>query len=275
MRIVAIILAALLAGCSTARVTVKKGIVEAPIVQKSPLAKQLQSLPELDGPIITIAVYSFMDRTGQRKGADNYASFSSAVTQGAESWLIDSLQQAGNGKWFKVLERAGLENLIKERQMYRQAREEFESNKQTGLQPMLFAGVIAEGGIIGYDTNIQTGGYGASVMGIGASTQYRKDVITVSLRLVSTNTGEVLVSVATSKTVFSATINGTALVFASGGTRYGEAEMGTANNEPVTIALRSAIDAAVIEVINQGQLKGYWKFKTTQDNSVSINTPTP
>jgi curli production assembly/transport component CsgG len=266
MKLVAILLAALLTGCSTTKVSVNRGIIESPIVQKSPLEKDLQSLPELDGSIITIAVYSFMDRTGQRKGADNYASFSSAVTQGAESWLIDSLQKAGNGKWFKVLERAGLENLVKERQMYRQAREEFENDKQSGLQPMLFAGVIAEGGIIGYDTNIQTGGYGASIMGIGASTQYRKDVITVSLRLVSTNTGEVLVSVAASKTVFSANINGAALVFINKGTRYGEAELGTANNEPVTIALRAAIDAAVIEIINQGQLKGYWKFKVSSDS---------
>jgi curli production assembly/transport component CsgG len=265
MKIVAILLAAFLAGCSTAKVSIKKGIIEAPTVQKSPLAKELQALPELDGPVMTIAVYSFADKTGQRKGADNYASFSSAVTQGAESWLIDSLQQASKGKWFRVLERSGLDNLIKERQMYRQAREEFENNKQSGLQPMLFAGVIAEGGIIGYDTNIQTGGYGASVLGIGASTQYRKDVITVSLRLVSTSTGEVLISVATTKTVFSASINGTALVFVNNGTRYGEAEIGTANNEPVTIALRAAIDAAVIETVKQGEIKGYWKFKTVAD----------
>ena len=265
MKLVVILLAVLLTGCSTTKVSINRGVIETPTVQKPPLEKQLQSLPELEGPIIAIAVYSFMDKTGQRKGADNYASFSSAVTQGGESWLIESLQKAGEGKWFKVLERSGLENLIKERQMYRQAREEFENNKQSGLQPMLFAGVIAEGGIIGYDTNIQTGGYGASVMGIGAFTQYRKDVITVSLRLVSTNTGEVLLSVATSKTVFSANINGTALVFINKGTRYGEAEIGTANNEPVTIALRAAIDAAVIEIIKEGEIKGYWKFKTFID----------
>ena len=107
-------------------------IVEAPALQKSPLAESLMELPEIDGQQMTIAVYGFVDRTGQRKGADNYASFSSAVTQGAESWLIESFQLAGKGKWFRVLERAGLENLIKERQMYRQAREEF-SNSDSGI----------------------------------------------------------------------------------------------------------------------------------------------
>ena len=111
-----------------------------------------------------------------------------------------------------------------------------------------------------------TGGYGASVMSIGATAQYRKDVITVSLRLVSTNTGEVLLSVATTKTVFSASISGNALAFVSDGTKYGEIEAGLAGNEPVNLALRAAIDAAVIEIIKQGELKGYWKFKSPNPN---------
>ena len=275
MKLVVLLLSLFLVGCSTVKFptplkdtttpAAEKNkslkIIERPIVNTSPLAKELKSLPALDGKVITIAVYSFLDRTGQRKSAENYASFSAAVTQGAESWLIESLQLAGNGTWFKVLERNGLDDLIKERQMYRQAREEFEDNKNTGLGPMLFAGVIAQGGIIGYDSNIETGGLGASVLGIGVSTQYRKDVITISLRIVSTNTGEVLLSVATTKTVYSTLVNGSALAFVNNGTRYGEAELGVANNEPVTIAVRAAIDAAVIEVINLGQAKGFWKFK--------------
>lgn len=273
MKYIAVLLSLLLTSCATVKSSkepvassaTRKGktlkMVEAPIINLSPLSKELKAIPPLDGKIMTIAVYSFLDRTGQRKSADNYASFSAAVTQGAESWLIESLQLAGNGTWFKVLERNGLDDLIKERQMYRQAREEFENDKTSGLSPMLFAGIIAQGGIVGYDTNIETGGLGASILGIGLSNQYRKDVITVSLRIVSTNTGEVLLSVATTKTVYSTLTNGTALAFVNNGTRYGEAELGTANNEPVTVAVRAAIDAAVIELINQGQLKSYWKFK--------------
>lgn len=257
-----------LIGCSTVKTTMRNShIVEAPAIQQSPMAKLLRSLPELDGSIMTVAVYTFQDKTGQRKSADNFAQFSSAVTQGAESWLIDSLQTAGNSKWFKVLERTSLDDLIKERQMYRQAEVEFSQDKNSGLKPMLFAGLIAQGGVIAYDSDVQTGGIGANIMGLGASEKWRKDVITVSLRFVSTNTGEILISVAATKTVFSCNLSGSALTFVSDGTKYSEAELGMASNEPVNLALRAAIDAAVIETIKQGQIKGYWKFKTYSEET--------
>ena len=48
--------------------------------------------------------------------------------------------------------------------------------------------MILEGGIIGYDSNIETGGRGARTLGIGGQTQYRRDVVIVSLRAVSTLT---------------------------------------------------------------------------------------
>ena len=65
-----------------------------------------------------VAVYSFDDLTGQRKSTDNYASFSSAVTQGGEAWVIESLMQAGNEKWFKVVERSNIANIINEKKYY-------------------------------------------------------------------------------------------------------------------------------------------------------------
>ena len=34
---------------------------------------------------------------------------------------------------------------------------------------MLFAGMLFEGGIVGYDTNVETGGNGARYLGIGAN----------------------------------------------------------------------------------------------------------
>ena len=112
----------LLTGCQTFKVVHEPHkIVELPEIAVSPLSKQLKALPLPASPQLTVAVYQFSDKTGQRKTSDSMALFSSAVTQGAESWLIDSLQQAGNGKWFKVLERAGLDDIVKERQMYKQA----------------------------------------------------------------------------------------------------------------------------------------------------------
>lgn len=249
----------LLTGCGS--IPSKPAIIELPKSQRSPLEQQLLNLPTVDAPEMTIAVYGFADKTGQRKTADAYATFSSAVTQGAESWLIDALRSAGSGKWFKVLERVSLDNIIKERQLISQTRETFQGKNAERLTPMLFAGVLAEGGIIGYDTNIMTGGAGASVLGITGNTQYRKDVVTVSLRFVSVQTGEVLVSVAVTKTITSVALNGNLYKFYEHGTLPVEAEVGLTANEPNTIAVRSAIDQAVIDIIYEGAKVGLWKFK--------------
>ena len=156
-------------------------------IQPSPLAKRFVEVPELDGKKMTVAVYDFADKTGQRKPADNIANLSSAVTQGAESFLIDALKTAANGKWFRVVERTSLDALVRERQIIRSTREDFANQKgnedaPTGIQPLLFAGILLEGGIIGYDSNIESGGRGARYLGIGSSVSYRRDVITVSLR---------------------------------------------------------------------------------------------
>ena len=178
--VIFIIASLLLSGCGS--VPRNPAILDVPRTQTSPMENELFSIPDIDGPRITIGVYGFADKTGARKTADNYASFSAAVTQGAESWLIDALRQSGRGTWFQVLERASLDNIIKERQLISQTRETFQGKNSEKLTPMLFAGILAEGGIIGYDSNILTGGAGASILGISASTQYRKDVVTVSLR---------------------------------------------------------------------------------------------
>ena len=130
-----------------------------PEVATSSYLQKNTMTPPSGGPI-PVAVYSFTDKTGQRKYSAGYASFSTAVTQGAESYLIKSLQEAGDGRWFKVVERVGLDNLIKERQMIRQMREAYQGKDAVPLPPMIFAGVIVEGGIIGYDSNTMTGGAG-------------------------------------------------------------------------------------------------------------------
>lgn len=262
-----VILLLSLLGCSSIRKS--PGIRELPRVQPSPLETQLSAIPAIDGNRITVAVYGFADRTGQRKTLDAYASFSSAVTQGAESWLIDSLRIVGNGTWFQVLERSALDNLIKERQLIAQTRESFQGKDAEKLSPMLFAGILAEGGIIGYDTNILTGGAGASLLGISGNTQYRKDVVTVSLRFVSVQTGEVLLSVAVTKTISSVAVSGNLFKFYEHGTTPAESELGLTANEPNTIAIRSAIDQAVIEIIHQGAKSGLWKFV----KPTTVNTP--
>lgn len=250
-----VILSLLLTGCASV-------VMEHSKEDPSPVAPReqfIKNLPELDGPPITIAVYGFKDLTGQKKPNDRLALFSSAVTQGGEVFLIKSLQDAKN--WFKIVERVGLDNLIKERQLIRNQREVYEGKEAKPLKPMTVAGVMIEGGIIGYDSNIRSGGNGARWLGIGMSQQYRVDEIVISLRLVSINSGEVLLTNAVSKTIYSTQHNIGVLRFVDAGTRAIELENGSALNEPTTYAVRVAIEQAVYEMIIEGQKRGLWGFK--------------
>lgn len=236
-------------------------------IQPSPLAQRLIDVPELDGKPMTVAVYSFSDKTGQRKPADNIANLSSAVTQGSEVWVIKALSEVGNGTWFEAVERVGMDHLIKERQLIRNTREVYEKNLPNGpraLKPMVFAGLILEGGIIGYDSNVAMGGVGARYLGIGAQTEYRIDTVTVVMRVVSVSSGKVLLSIATEKTIASTRSGADIFRFLDMGTKLLESETGYSVNEPVNYAVRAAIEAGIVEIIYEGETKGLWKFKETE-----------
>ena len=235
-----------------------------PRIQPSPLAERMLQVPELDGDKMTIAVYSFADKTGQRKPADNIANLSSAVTQGSEVWVIKALSEVGNETWFDTVERVGMDNLIKERQLIRNTRQTYEKDLPNGpreLKPMVFAGLILEGGIIGYDSNIAVGGVGARYLGVGAQTEYRVDTVTVVMRLVSVSTGKVLLSIATEKTIASSRSGADIFKFLDLGTKLIESETGYSVNEPTNYAVRAAIEAGIVQLVYEGETKGLWKFK--------------
>ena len=231
---------------------------EAPEIVQLPTYEQLLNFPPAEKMPI-VAVYNFKDLTGQRKRRDNLADFSTAVTQGATELLIDALKTAGRGKWFRVVERHGIDHLVRERQIVRSTREENDTGK--GIQPLLFAGIIFEGGIIGYDSNIESGGRGARTLGIGMQQSYRRDVVTVSLRGISTLTGEILLNVQTKKTILSVGGGFDVFKFVDMDTQLVEIEDGVADNESVTVATRAAIEAAVVGIIEQGDERGFWKIQ--------------
>ena len=189
------------------------------------------------------------------------ASLSTAVTQGAEAFLIQALQNVGRGEWFEVVERVGVDNLTKERLIIRQMREAYEGANAKPLMPLQFAGMIIEGGIIGYDSTINAGGAGMRVFGIGKQTQWTQDVVTVSLRAISVNTGKVLMSVTVQKTILSTADSATALKFYDMGTKAFEAEAGLTINEPGTYAVKSAVEMAVVELIKEGARKDIWAYR--------------
>jgi curli production assembly/transport component CsgG len=249
-----------LSGCAVIQST---GVTETrPEVTKSMMKKEFDTLPPPSvGKPVTVAIYGYTDKTGQRKMQTGVASFSTAVTQGAETFLIQALQNVGQSRWFDVVERVGIDNLVKERTIIKQMREAYEGAGAKPLMPMQFAGIIIEGGIIGYDSSITSGGAGMRIFGIGKQTQWSQDTVTVSLRAVSVNTGKVLATVTVQKTILSTADSATALKFFDQGTQAFEAEAGLTINEPGTYAVKSATEFAVVELIKEGARKGVWDFK--------------
>tara|TARA_R110000803_G_scaffold156399_1_gene220967 strand:+ start:658 stop:1458 length:801 start_codon:yes stop_codon:yes gene_type:complete len=215
-------------------------------------------------PVVAVYPSAFTDQTGQRKSNSEFALFSTAITQQPNALLIRALKHAGDGKFFRVVERVGLDNLTKERQLIRSAREQFasEEEKKKQLAPLLFAGILMEGAVISYEANLESGGIGARYLGIGSSIQYREDNVTVSLRMVSVATGEVLLEVLSQKTIFSYGKSEDVFRFIEAGTELVEIELGNANNESTTIALMKAIEGGVFEIIQQGYEKGYWVYNS-------------
>jgi len=214
-------------------------------------------------PVVAIYPLSFTDQTGQRKSNSEFALFSTAITQQPSSLLIRALKHAGNGQFFRVVERVGLDNLVKERQLIRSAREAFASDeeKKKKLSPLLFAGVLIEGAVISYESNLATGGIGARYLGIGSSIQYREDSVAVTLRMVSVATGEILIEVMTEKTIFSYGKSEDIFRFIEMGTQLVEIELGNSRNESTTLALMKAIESAVLELINVGYDRSFWKHE--------------
>ena len=260
-----------LVGCSTVRPLGTVDVKEPPKVSQS-ILKEINKLPAPEGAPIPIAVYGFKDMTGQRKPSNTLSLFSTAVTQGAEAYLIKSLQEAGNRQWFTVVERVGLDNLLKERQMIKQTRETYDGVNAKMLPPLTLAGVILEGGIIDYNSNTLTGGTGFRVLGIGPYTQYTQDIVVISLRLVSVQTGEVLTAVTIEKNLLSTSDGATALRFYNQATQAFEFDASQTFNEPGNYALRSAIEQGVIELVKQGTQLGLWKYKGVANELVQKKT---
>ncbi|MDF2932337.1 MAG: curli production assembly protein CsgG [Chryseobacterium sp.] len=217
---------------------------------------ELRNLP-LPKEKVVVGVYKFRDQTGQYKPSENGANWSTAVPQGTTTILIKALEDS---RWFTPIERENIANLLNERQIIRSTRQEYlkdvDKNSQA-LPPLLYAGMLLEGGVISYDSNVMTGGIGARYFGIGASSQYRQDRITIYLRAVSTLNGEILKTVYVSKTILSTSINGSFFKYIDT-ERLMEAEVGFTQNEPIQLAVTDAIEKAVKSLIIEGIKDKIW-----------------
>jgi curli production assembly/transport component CsgG len=239
----------LLSACSTALRPFETERVEHG--QPSMVEPSLRELPPPKEKIVA-AVYRFSDQTGQYKPASQVASWSTAVTQGSTSILIKAMTNSG---WFIPIERENLSNLLNERKIINSTR--MQNNDRNVLPPLLFAGIILEGGIIGYDTNIITGGAGVRYLGMGGSGEYRKDQVTIYLRAVSTQTGRILKTVHTTKSIISQKLDGGVFRFVDEN-RLLEAEAGFTFNEPPVMAVTEAIDEALRVLVIEGVDDKLW-----------------
>lgn len=271
MRLAPLMLLCALSACgsSAARVFAEQPTLA---VRNSSAANDLLALPPPSQKLF-VAVFAFQDQTGQHKPNDNFADYSFAVTQGGANILINALKEAGHEKWFSVLERARIGDLLQERQIIRANREEAvgpNGQRLPPLGPILNAGIVFEGGIIGYDSNVLTGGLGANLLGIGGNVNYRRDTVSIYLRAISVLSGEVLVSVTTDKTLYSTGLQGSANRFVSFNGLL-QIEGGFTTNEPEQLAVRQAIEKAVYAAILDGADKGLWSFadKDAQQRLVS------
>lgn len=254
----------LLSGCS--------GLFHHPIKSErarlgpeTPQLREMQILPE-PKEMIVASVYKFSDQTGQYKPSELGTSWSTAVTQGATSILLRALEESG---WFVVIERENLGNLLNERKIIRSSRAQYmgaDDNSGPLMPPLLFAGIILEGGIISYESNIVTGGLGLRYFGSGGSGQYREDRISVYLRAVSTSNGKILKTVYTTKSILSQEVNFSVFRYVKFNTLL-EAETGFTYNEPTELAVKEAIEKAVISLIYEGISDSLWSVKNPADTT--------
>ena len=262
---------AALCSCSTRSFYKNAAVSKAHVTDHTRASEILMGLPP---PLeaIPVVVYDFQDQTGQFKNNEKYTEYSSAVTRGGYSILVKSLLDTGNGDWFTVAERGALKNLLQERQIVKVTRGEYlgvNNQKLPALPPMFYGGTMIEGGIISYDSNVQTGGLGAVYLGIGGSVQYRRDLVTVYLRAVSVETGKVLLAVNSSKTIYSVAVDGNFLKYLTP-TNLFQSEAGFTLNEPVQLAVRQAIETGVYSLVMEGALKQLWEFKDKRAGEKAI-----
>ena len=269
LRTVGLMMAATgLSGCATYSA---KSWTPPVMAKPSQVQNRLLALPS-SGKRVAVAVYGFTDQTGQFKPTDNVQTLSRAVTQGATSILVKALQDAGNRQFFQVIERERLDNVLRERAVIREMRASYLGEKQVNpqaLPPLLFAGLLLEGGIIGYDSNVKTGGAGARFLGIGGNSQYREDTVTLYLRAVSVKTGEVLTSVNVRKSIASVALGANAFRYV-GFKDLLELEAGVTFNEPDQLAVQQAVEKAVYALIAEGALQDLWCYGTTEDYSEQL-----
>jgi curli production assembly/transport component CsgG len=227
---------------------------EAPIlVEKSSLA-ELAELPPPKTDAIFVGIYNFTDQTGQRATTPSGSEMSTAVPQGLSSMLVQELERAGDGKYYRVVERETIDSLLSERRI---ATAMLGESGEEQLGTLFVPGILLTGGAVSYDRNVRQTFSGAGYASVNGRDEVVADQVGIVLRAVSVKTGEVLATVMTTKSVISRQRGFHVLAILN--EDVGAFEFGGAANEPVSYATRLAIGAAVVDLTKQGMADGWWK----------------
>jgi curli production assembly/transport component CsgG len=229
---------------------------------------------------INVAVYDFQDLTGQNKSSYTvgFAEFSRAITQGASVILVDALKTAGSGSWFNVVERGYLDSLLRERKLIQDTYSFLKKDPRKLIDPLKFAEYIVTGGVVSYDSPIQTGSAAVTLGNYGGGLGGHKDLVTINIRLVRVRDGLVLKSINASRPIItgSATGNATRVL----GRRILDAKGAIGVQEATQTAVREAIEAGVYELVRSGAATWLWEGRTfspygpdvAQTGSIKLST---
>ena len=225
-----------------------------PMVDQQSEFDTLSSMTPPEGGPIVVGVYNFTDQTGQRLVTERAVSeMTTALPQGMSSILVQELQRASGGKLYRVIERENIEALLTERRIVVASLPPEQANQ---LTPLLLPGIFLTGGAVSYDRSVTQNVRGLGFKSVNGVKEVATDEVGVILRAVSVKTGEVLASVHARKSVMSARNGVSGMMILNNDVLA--LEVGGSANEPVSLALRMAIAAAVLELTKEGITKGWW-----------------
>jgi len=225
-----------------------------PMVDQQSAFETLSSLAPPKGEPIVVGVYNFVDQSGQRLVNDRPVSeMSTALPQGLSSILVQELQRAADGKLYRVVERENVDALLTERRIVVAS---LPAEQASQLTPLLLPGIILTGGAVSYDRSVTQDLRGLGFKSVNGVKEVATDQVGVILRAVSVKNGEVLATVHARKSVMSARSGISGLYILNNDVLA--LEIGGSANEPVSLAVRLAIAAAVLELTQEGIKKGWW-----------------
>jgi len=228
--------AALVTGCANAPRD------EPAHVDAAPSTPAIKALPRKAGELVTVSIYEFR----------------SAVTEIPARGTTDMFKTAlVNSGQFRVVERARLnQGVIPEKQLNASGLSAGRSARDKLLQAKyIFEGAITQANA---GETQRSGGFGLAGAQIGGSTN--RDVIGIDVRVVEVATGAIVAVVTVQKAIASDSTNvsglgsllGTVLSQQGKSTAYvPDVQLQQQRKQSLDVALRAAIDQAVIELANR------------------------